>query len=184
MEDCHSILLSVLSHPVFSSDAAFSHVLGASAAMLASNLIQSRGLAPIPVGECLARLHSESPPSLPENLSWLTDIELAILSLKTWQGLALSHPTFSEGTPTGADASHHERDSDDNEDISLFDEEELKEYRAKLSTSLTSWDVLDGVLTGLKQVARLSLNQGAVKEAIHYIQEGLLLSQTLCLPYQ
>ena len=185
VEDCRSLLVSVLSHPISSSNTTSSHILGASAAMRASKLVQSSGLAPLPIRECLARLHSDTPPSVPENGSWLTDIELAILSLKTWQGLALSHPAYSEGNPAGIDnASQRERDSDDDEVGPLVNEEELKESGAQLSTSLTSWDILDGVLLGLGQAARLSFNQGTVKEAVHYAQEGLILSRTLCLPYQ
>lgn len=183
MEECRSLLISVLSHSLLSSNTALSHALRASAASLASRLIQSFGLAPLPVGECLAHLYSDTPPSPPNNSSWLTDVELAIQSLKLWQGLALSDPVYSEGTPTGASSEDPKEDSED-EVAPLPDEEGLNSFGAKLSTSLTSWDVLDGVLTSLGHVARLNLDQGAVKEAVRYAQQGLHLAKQLCLLYQ
>ena len=51
-----------------------------------------------------------------------------------------------------------------------------------VSSSVGAWDILIGLMSSLKCVSRLYLEQGIVKEAHHYAREGAMLAKGLLLP--
>ena len=51
-----------------------------------------------------------------------------------------------------------------------------------VSSSVGAWDILIGLVSSLKCVSRLYLEQGVVKEAHHYAREGAMLARGLLLP--
>lgn len=51
-----------------------------------------------------------------------------------------------------------------------------------VSSSVGAWDILIGLMSSLKCVSRLYLEQGIVKEAHHYAREGAMLARGLLLP--
>ncbi len=51
-----------------------------------------------------------------------------------------------------------------------------------VSSSVGAWDILIGLMSSLKCVSRLYLEQGIMKEAHHYAREGAMLARGLLLP--
>ena len=51
-----------------------------------------------------------------------------------------------------------------------------------VSSSVGAWDILIGLMSSLRCVCRLYLEQGIVKEAHHYAREGAMLARELLLP--
>ena len=51
-----------------------------------------------------------------------------------------------------------------------------------VSSSVGAWDILIGLMSSLKCVSLLYLEQGIVKEAHHYAREGAMLARGLLLP--
>ena len=50
-----------------------------------------------------------------------------------------------------------------------------------VSSSVGAWDILIGLMSSLRGVAKLYLEQGVVKEAHHYAKEGALVARGLLL---
>lgn len=51
-----------------------------------------------------------------------------------------------------------------------------------VSSSVGAWDILIGLMSSLRSVAQLYLEQGIMKEAYHYAREGAMLARGLLLP--
>ena len=56
------------------------------------------------------------------------------------------------------------------------------EFSLLVSASVGAWDILIGLMSSLKGVAQLYLEQGIVKESHHYAREGAMLAMELLLP--
>lgn len=50
-----------------------------------------------------------------------------------------------------------------------------------ISSSVGAWDILIGLLSSLKRVSELYLEQGMLKEAYYYAREGAMLARGLLL---
>ena len=50
-----------------------------------------------------------------------------------------------------------------------------------ISPVVSAWEILVGLLSALKKVARLHLLQGNVKQAYYYAKEGAMLARTMLL---
>lgn len=91
---------------------------------------------------------------------------------------------FSEDlgdTPTkGGENMESSNGSEDSS--SAEDEEGGVESSLLVSSSVGAWDILIGLMSSLKCVSWLYLEQGIVKEAHHYAREGAMLARELLLP--
>ena len=82
---------------------------------------------------------------------------------------------MADQTPT---VDHDSAQTVDNEP----DNEGAVESSLLVSSSVGAWDILIGLMTSLRGVAKLYLDQGIVKEAHHYAREGAVLARGLLLP--
>ena len=86
-----------------------------------------------------------------------------------------------EDTPT-LETSNRSRGEDNDSGGSPSAEGREAESSLLVSSSVGAWDILIGLMSSLKCVSWLYLEQGIVKEAHHYAREGAMLARGLLLP--
>ena len=86
-----------------------------------------------------------------------------------------------EDTPT-LETSNRSGGEDNDSGGSSSAEGRVAESSLLVLSSVGAWDILIGLMSSLKCVSRLYLEQGIVKEAHHYAREGAMLARELLLP--
>ena len=87
-----------------------------------------------------------------------------------------------EDTPTKGDENSMEPSDKNGGEDSSNNEGGGAESSLLVSSSVGAWDILIGLMSSLKCVSRLYLEQGIMKEAHHYAREGAMLARGLLLP--
>lgn len=67
------------------------------------------------------------------------------------------------------------------EDLAATNDQKRPSISHIISSVVSAWEILVGLLSALKQVARLHLLQGNVNQAHYYAKEGALLARTMLL---
>ena len=137
------------------------------------------------MNECTCTKHGNESTGLRISL---TDLELALDSLKLTKGLVYTHIN-------GIVKDHAHKSSQDFDQTSLDDailiEDESKSCDLDTPTSATFlnspstsiWNNIYDLLESLHRVSTLYLGYGMGKEAEHYAREGTELAKILCLKY-
>ena len=115
----------------------------------------------------------------PNKQAWQTELELSIDSLNLTRGLSQIYANKYSKQHGRHDQSTITRDSNDSleEDCSV---------PVSLTISFSStelWDNTFEILTSLYRVSKLFIAREAMKESLHYINEGLELAKLMCFRY-
>ena len=200
-DGAREVLLSMLSEPVLEQASTLTFMFVAKAKLLASEILQQKTF-DLKSNEAFLDYISNNSDQTEDNehghVFRLTPLELVVDAVKIFQRLA-SHRSvkvtsntssskdpelnggFTEQTTNQIPALDEDCDTTGQESANELDNEGVEESSLLVSSSVGAWDILVGVMSSLREVSRLYLEQGIVKEAHHYAREGAMLARGLLL---